>query len=316
MDNFLKKTKAVVIGHAVADALGVPVEFRSREELDQNPVTDMLEYGTHHMPKGAWSDDTSMSLCALDSLANGVDLTDVMDKFCLWYYEEKYTPTGVMFDIGYTCKSAIVDYYIYKQPIEACAPDDEQSNGNGSLMRIHPFSLYLYKTDMPIEEKIEIIHKASALTHAHERSKLACGIYTFVLWSLLDSPSPRSVSAGLNRAKKFYKDSIELSHYQRVLGFADLQFAQATPREEIVSGGYVVTSLEAALWCLLTTKTYEECVIKAVNLGRDTDTVAAIAGGLAGAMYGYDTIPQRWRNDLINSAWIEELCSNAFSKKQ
>ena len=315
------KIKAVMMGHAVADALGVPVEFASREELDDAPVTEMEGFGTYPYPAGTWSDDTSMSIAALDSLKKGkVDFDEIMLNFCKWFYSAAYTPADEVFDIGTTCETAIKNYFKQGMSTSECGLCDENSNGNGSLMRIHPFALYLYSQN---NFDIDIIHKASALTHAHERSKMACGIYAFVLWELLNKPFKGSIVRGLSKAKRFYSGYDEMKSYYRMLfrriGLTELHFEdpdtfEKATRDEIKSGGYVVHTLEAAIWCLMNTHSYKECVLTAVNLGGDTDTVAAIAGGLAGAMYGYDSIPEEWLNTLIKRDYIENMCDEAYEK--
>ena len=115
------KIKSVVIGHAVGDALGVPVEFCTRATLEKNPVTEMVGYGTYPYPKGCWSDDTSMSLATLDSISNGnLDFDDIMIKFGKWYYENEYTPTGKMFDVGNTCSYAIDNFFAHGKTAEEC----------------------------------------------------------------------------------------------------------------------------------------------------------------------------------------------------
>ena len=300
--------KAVVVGHAVADALGVPVEFDHRESLDINPVKNMRGFGTYDVPEGAWSDDTSLSLAALDVLADGaIDWDKIMLGFGNWYYKNKYTPTEKMFDVGDTCARAINNYFFGKQSVDECGLGKAGCNGNGSLMRIHPFSLMAYFKEELRADFEPIIEKASALTHSHERSKLACKIYTLVLFSLIDDPSKKSIRLALEEAEKRYCSSPEFGAYARIFApdFDKLG------RNEIKSSGYVVDTLEAVLWCLLTTKNYKDCVLKAVNLGDDTDTVAAIAGGLAGALYGYRAIPKKWLDTLIKREYIEEMCQRA-----
>lgn len=309
MKDFLDKAKAVVVGHAVADALGVPAEFRTREQLRNDPIKDMVGYGTHNVPLGSWSDDTSMTLCELDGImGDTISFDIIMHNFAAWLQRGEFTPTGKMFDVGYTCNCAVLNYLSGKQYYE-CGLSDERSNGNGSLMRIHPFALFVYRMDGSDAEKIAIIEEGSTLTHAHSRSKIGCGIYSFVLWELLNSPTEQSVRIGLNKAKAFYEGEAELSHYARLF---DESF-EHLPESEIKSDGYVVSSLEAAIWCLINTASYKDCVLRAVNLGEDTDTVAAIAGSLAGALYGYDEIPLAWRKKLLRLDYIEELCLRAFS---
>ena len=304
----IEKIKAVVIGHAVGDALGVPVEFASRQELDNAPVIDMEGFGAYPMPKGSWSDDTSMSLCTLDVLGKyGLDYDRIMGNFGKWYYNDEFTPTGEMFDVGNTCSLAIENYVVGKKSYLECGRSGERDNGNGSLMRIHPVVLYLSNLDMPIDKKIEIVHTMSALTHAHDRSKIGCGIYAFILWELLNNPTMSAIKDGLSKAERFYEGKAELVHYRRLFERTFI----ITPRNSIKSGGYIVDTLEAAVWCLLNTNNYKDAVLKAVNLGDDTDTVAAVTGGLAGALYGYDAIPREWCKILIKRDLIEEMCINA-----
>lgn len=302
-------TLSIIFGHAMADALGVPVEFQTREQLRANPVTDSIGYGTYAVPEGTWSDDTSMTIATLDSLAGGVDYHDVMERFCNWMNNAQYTATGVFFDIGITTRNALNRYLQGLEPLD-CGFCGDYDNGNGSLMRIAPAAIFArYK--MPTasyDEKISLIHDFSSLTHGHPRSQMGCGIYAFVLWELLDDPTHTGVKQGLARAYAYYNAkpeyAAELKHYQRMF---EKYFSNLT-QEEIKSTGYVVHSLEAALWCLLTTDSYRACVLKAVNLGGDTDTVAAIAGGLAGALYGYDAIPMEWLAKLKNKELIREVC--------
>ena len=189
---------------------------------------------------------------------------------------------------------------------------NEYSNGNGSLMRIHPFALYAFAKGMTLGKSLDVIREGSALTHAHPRSIYACGIYAMVLWEILRGADKAKVLFEIENAAVLF-DGIypeESDHFD----WATHKKLLAKSEDEISGSGYVVTSLEAALWCLLTTDSYKECVLKAVNLGEDTDTIAAIAGGLAGAMYSYDAIPEEWRRTLIKKDYIEELCEKAFSE--
>ena len=299
--------KSVVIGHAVADALGVPVEFCTREGLEADPVTDMRGYGSYAVPAGAWSDDTSMSVAALDVIADGeIRYEEIMQNFVKWCNLDDYTPTGIMFDIGGTCRRAIQNFADGISPL-SCGLSGAYENGNGSLMRIHPFVLMTYFRKHLRDVWEIVIENASSLTHAHERSVLACKIYAKILFALLENPSKESIFTALKEAKSRYAESPEYGTYAKL--FSD-DFAK-TPASEIKSSGYVVDTLEAAVWCLLTTDSYEGCVLKAVNLGMDTDTVGAVAGGLAGALYGYEAIPKKWRKTLIKRKYIEEMCERA-----
>ena len=304
----LNKIKSVMLGHAVGDALGVPVEFCSRESLEKRPVTEMTGFGTYNVPAGCWSDDTSMSLCALHSLSKGkVDYKDIMENFCEWYYHDEFTATGVMFDVGNTCASAIENYFDLRYNPLKCGATSVNANGNGSLMRIYPFVLYAYSKGIVGSDLINVIKNASSLTHAHIISIDACIIYSCILTQLLKNPDKDSIYNGLYRAER----SISYASKTCYARLFSEDFA-TTAKSEIKSSGYVVASLEAAIWCLLTTESYKDCVLKAVNLGGDTDTIAAIAGGLAGALYGIDSIPQQWLETLKKKDYIEHMCEAAY----
>lgn len=305
----LNTIKAVMLGHAIGDALGVPVEFSRRDVLEKRPVTDMIGFGTYNMPAGCWSDDTSMSLCALESLSKGsVDYDDIMRNFGKWYDNGEFTANGIVFDIGGTCLAAVHNYIDLGMSVYKCGMRHPKSNGNGALMRIHPFVLYAFCNKINISDFTRMIIEASSLTHAHRISIDGCIIYAYVLRSLLENPSKESVYNGLNASAYdvYYHPS---KYYSRLLEHDISKIDQ----KQIESSGYVVDSLEAALWCLLTTESYEDCVLKAVNLGGDTDTIAAIAGGLAGALYGFDSIPKKWLEVLKRKDYIERMCEKAHN---
>ena len=322
MEIYMKKIiKAVMLGHAVGDALGVPVEFVRRETLDGDPVVDMRGYGTYHVPKGSWSDDTGMAIATLDSISSGrVDYEKIMERFVAWAEDGEYTPEGKTFDIGTTTLRAIRNFLSpdCRSALE-CGPCEDHANGNGSLMRIHPIALYLALLGVDEEEALDTVSCISSLTHGHERSRLGCMIYYFVLREILLSPDKTGVVRGLSAARERLSESYEChTYFDRVLGrMTDADegkeeaVASLVKREEIKSTGYVVDTLEAAIWCALTTNSYKECVLKAVNLGDDTDTVAAIAGGLAGAMYGLESIPEEYSHALLRREYIEKLCEKA-----
>lgn len=301
-----EKTLGVVLGHAVADALGVPVEFEYREDLRKDPVVGMRGYGSHAVPAGTWSDDTSMAIATLDSLSEGIDYDDMMRRFCSWANDNEYSATGELFDIGITTQ-ATLRRYLKGIPALECGADGDYDNGNGSLMRIYPIALYWHF--LPDEKRsardlIDFVFKSSSLTHAHLRSKLGCAIYIFIMLQILEEPSVDAVYRGLEEAREklgIYGD--ELQHYARLFrkDFAEI------PEDEIKSSGYVVDTLEASIWCLLNSNSYSECVLKAVNLGHDTDTVGAVAGSLAGAMWGAEGIQKDWIDELQNQELIENI---------
>ena len=320
MNNEYEAISSVMLGHAVADALGVPVEFNSRESLKTSPVLNMRGFGTHDMPAGTFSDDTSMSIAALDAIKGGeLDYLAVMRNFSDWCFSAKYTATGETFDIGGTCYRAISDF-VSSGAVSAFGHGEtgEFSCGNGGLMRIHPFSLYAYYTTDDIVERLKIIHDATALTHAHPRCIVGSGIYSIILWELLDGGGKEAITRGAEQAlgiyskkSKLFPSSIvnETEHFIRIFEALSIEDGAFEIQEsEIRSTGYVVDTLEAALWSVMTTKDYRSAVLRAVNLGSDTDTVGAVTGGIAGALYGSGGIPREWLSELIGKEHIESMC--------
>ena len=285
------RVKQALYGAVVGDAIGVPVEFDSRQDLKANPVSDMRGYGTYGQPKGTWSDDTSMMLATMDSLTcNGYDIKDMADKFVDWMDNAKYTSGNVVFDVGNTTSGSL-DYYKNKGNFKVCKANE---NGNGSLMRMLPLALYAGKM-----EDDEIIGKASevsAITHSHHVSRVCCAYYSGFIKRLIDNGG--DVEKAYFDTNKYHSGScIEFLNRIRFGSLAKLH------EGEIVSDGYVVNTLEASLWCCLNNKTYKDAVLCAVNLGSDTDTVGCITGGIAGLAYG--GVPEEWIDCIVGKRQLD-----------
>lgn len=310
---------AAVLGLVVGDALGVPVEFKSRAELKENPVTDMISFGTHNQPAGTWSDDSSMAIATMEWLSEMVnavpDYTLLMGKFSNWLMYGDYTQYGHTFDCGISTSRAIMNYGRGMEPLQ-CGGKTDYDNGNGSLMRILPVALWnSCKLAGEEVEGAEFIFDVSAVTHAHVRSKIGCLIYSKMIADLLYSQGEDKMDVlkeSLVNCKKYLESiedkqtAYELGKYDRLW---DLEAFQELNEDDIKSSGYVVDTLEAAVWCFLITDNYKDCVLKAVNLGEDTDTIGAVAGGLAGLYYGLEEIPEEWIKLLPKKEWIIELAS-------
>ena len=300
-----ERMEAGILGFAIGDALGVPIEFSNRYILEQNPVKEMIGYGSHNVPEGTWSDDTSLLIATIDSIYehNSINYNDIMNKFVEWLDYAKYTATDKVFDIGNTTRKALLNYKNGHNPIN-CGPKEVYDNGNGSLMRILPFVYYLKVNNFSQGEQVSIINQASSLTHGHEISCLGCKIYADYISLLLDGID-KNIAYQLikknNYEQYFSKESI--NEYNRIL-FSDLS---KLLKSEIKSTGYVVDTLEASIWCTLNNDTFEDALVSAINLGGDTDTIGAICGSMNGIIYGKNSIPKRWIVKLRKREELEKL---------
>ena len=301
---------AVIYGLVVGDALGVPVEFEKR---DTYSIIDMVGYGTYNQPPGTWSDDTSLTLALMEHLGEKSDLSILMDKF-VSYRDGYLTPFGYCFDIGIATNEAIERYLSGISP-EVCGGKDERSNGNGALMRISPLVFLLLK-NFNLINQVKVIKKYTTLTHGHPRSIVASIIYLFLLKDMLFYDSlPEVLDSVQIKLEEIFSQNSEYweeyeNHFKEIF---DEEFYHKS-REEIKSTGYVVDTLKACLWCVGTTNSFKDAVLKAVNLGEDTDTIAAITGTLAGAKYSFESIPKEWIEKLVNKALIEEKCEQLFNR--
>ena len=272
------KLHDAILGLAIGDALGVPYEFKKRGTF---LCTEMVGYGTHNQPEGTWSDDTSMVLATLDSLKSNdgkIVPKDMFERFNYWLLYGDYTAHGEVFDAGIaTCKA-----------LQTGKPQTgEYDNGNGSLMRILPLA-FVPCTD-------DEIRAVSAITHGHRISMDACVIFVHIAKRLLTGESICEIIPTLQYDKPFDR----------------LHRIDQISTSEIKSSGYVVDTLEAALWAVShksnnadKEKSFRNDLLDAVNLGQDTDTVGAVAGGLAGIIYGLDEVSD-WVETLQNREELE-----------
>ena len=282
------RTIGALVGLAVGDALGTTIEFSPRDTY--SPVTDMIGGGPFRLKAGEWTDDTSMALCLADSLiANGgiLEPTDLAQRFVRWWKGGENSVTGACFDIGNATRSALTGFLETGRPVGS---EDPRSAGNGGVMRLAPVVLAakgdptsaasLARNQSRVTHAAaECLDAAEALARILTAGIAGCGAGTLdaAADAELSTPTVKSVAAGSWRGKM---------------------------RNQIRSTGYVVDTIEAALWSVGTSSSFEEAVLKAVNLGDDADSVGAVAGQVAGALWGYSNIPDRWRRRL---AWRERL---------
>lgn len=317
--NINKNTaRGALLGLSVGDALGVPFEFKSRATLNSAPATGMSGYGTHNQPPGTWSDDSSLTFCLAESLLHGFDLYDMAHRMIAWKNEARLTAHGQVFDIGVTTARSL-DYVAQfsENEFEArlqlfCEQAAENQNGNGSLMRILPLLFYL--GDMPAEQQFGAVWQVSAITHPPLRAAIACMAFLRCAYALCKGHAPSEAVAIMQvEMKRLWSCGIlpenEKPHFSRTLSESLAEIAE----DRISSDGYVIHTLEAALWCLLRNFSYKDTVLAAVNLGNDTDTTAAVAGGLAGLHYGVAGIPSGWLEQLARVNDIVALADRLYA---
>jgi ADP-ribosylglycohydrolase len=308
----IDKIKGALFGLAVGDALGVPVEFKDRTYLQRFPIKGMTGYGTWNQPAGTWSDDSSLAFCLAESLSHGYELDNIAENFVNWMQHGFWGARHKIFDIGEATRFAIGRLTKGTSPLLSGGTMDDD-NGNGSLMRIMPLLFYI--KDLPIDERYKKVKDVSSITHAHFRSVFSCFIYLEFALQLLNK-NPVDIAyfnmqqTVMEFANKNEFNPIELKLFNRILD----NDIKAIPEKAVYSTGYVLHTLEASIWCLLNTDNYADAVLKAVNLGGDTDTTGCVTGGIAGLLYGYEEILQVWINEIARKEDIDDLCTRLFKR--
>ena len=303
-----KNIKDTIYGLAIGDAMGVPYEFIKPEYIDVNCDSFLEMIGNNSyskVDKGNWSDDTSLTLASLDSLTkcNSFDKKDQYYRFVNWFSKSHYTSEAGMFDCGITTLNALN---------HSKGLDHERSCGNGSLMRIIPFVYYLLDED-DVDVRYNVIKEASSMTHAHHRCVNACFVYTEFARRLLinDVEDKSNLNKYLEEVLDYTLTKINSSEEKELFKL----FLNLNNISEITGKGYVMNTLTISLYCLLNTNNYEEAILKAISFGYDTDTNAACTGALAGIYYGFDSIPSKWIDTLLNKDVLDNLIDKWNERK-
>ena len=290
-DSIRDRALGAFLGLAVGDAVGTTLEFRARDA--QPRVEDMVGGGPFKLPPGGWTDDTAMALALADSLATAgtLDCRDLIDRFVRWRQDGDYSCSGHCFDIGDTTRAALDRYLQTGDPLAGST--DPGSAGNGSLMRLAPVALRFWD-DRP--RLVAAAAEQSRTTHGAEEAVDACRAFAGLLANAI---------AGVPRA-----DVLAPREFESAEAIARIMAGgwRGRPRNEIRSSGYVVHTLEAAIWSVARTGNFRNAVLLAANLADDADTVAAVTGQLAGALYGLSGIPEAWRERV---AWKDRLLETA-----
>lgn len=290
--NSSERFRGCLLGLATGDAVGTTVEFERRGAF--SPVTDMVGGGPFNLQPGQWTDDTSMALCLAASLVEvGVfDAIDQLNRYCNWYENGYLSSTGDCFDIGDTTRQALHQYKASGNPFSGST--SSKSAGNGCLMRLAPIPMFYFP------DRDRILHfagESARTTHGASECIDASRLFGDILCRAL---------AGAQKTEILFSNDLEIIASPSIQSIARGSY-QRKSVDDIRGTGYVVESLEAALWCFWTTETYEQAILAATNLGDDADTTAAICGQLAGAYYGESGIPIHWLSKLAMRDEITEL---------
>jgi ADP-ribosyl-[dinitrogen reductase] hydrolase len=297
----LDRFRGCLLGLACGDAVGTTVEFRARGSFP--PVTDMNGGGPFHLDAGDWTDDTSLALCLAASLTEqqGFDAADQMQRYVRWMDEGYYSSTGECFDIGNATAASLNRFKQTGEPYAGST--DPYAAGNGSIMRLAPVPMWFYSD---LERAIQFAGESSRTTHAAAECVDACKLYGAMLVAALSgTPKEDILNAPFDGL-----DPPALS--PKVQAIADGEYREKS-EDDISGSGYVVDSLEAALWCFYTTTTYRDAILRAVNLGDDADTTAAVCGQVAGAYYSVAGIPSEWLERLTMRHEIDRLAIELLS---
>lgn len=295
------RKRGCLVGLAVGDALGAAIEFQSPGSFE--PVTDYRSGGPHGLAPGEWTDDTSMALALADSISEvGWDLNDQARRYVEWWKHGKYSVNGTCFDIGITTRSALSRFQATGDA-RTSASTSERASGNGSIMRLAPKPIrYAELFPGELAELSLLAAQSSLPTHASPQCLSACRYMALILAGLINGKDREAVLSpawkpldGLRRIAPLHPE---------VDAVANGSFREKQP-PEIRGSGYVVHSLEAALWAFHDAKDFAEAVLRAVNLGDDADTTGAVCGQLAGAFWGESGIPECWRRGLARPEMLE-----------
>jgi ADP-ribosyl-[dinitrogen reductase] hydrolase len=297
MLKLIERYQGCLLGLAVGDAVGTTLEFTAKGSF--SPIDDLVGGGPFNLAAGQWTDDTSMALCLAESLIfnKGFNPKDQMNRYCNWWQYGYMSSTGECFDIGGTVSQALNCYLetgnVFTGSIEP------ESAGNGSLMRLAPIALFFRGDDKAL---VKYSGESSRTTHGTAECIDACKYFS----CLLDQVFSGIAKEKLLSAVSYKPETANISQ------IATGSF-MSKPEADIHGNGYVVDSLEAALWSFFSTNTFETAILSAANLGEDADTTAAICGQIAGAYYGVTGIKSSWLDKLHMKIDIENMAAALLS---
>lgn len=310
MKTVIKAVKNSILSFILGDVMGTPVQFILRknlqESLKKEPISSLILKTKTNIPFGSWSDDSSMTLCTMESIIekSNVDLKNLVEYFRKWLYKDYMTPFDKTFDVGRTTMEGLNRYIRTDGTImDIVTPRGStniRSNGNGSLMRILPVSIYCYFKKLSAKETFEIVNSVSSLTHAHAISVLGCYIYTLIVFDILDGKSKDDIILNLKNIHN--NETIPGNYKEWLKEYNDIINGDifTKNKNDIDSSGYVKSTLGVALWGFYNNETVEDCIFRIIELGHDSDTNGAVGAGLSGLYYGL-------RGNFVQDYWVEKI---------
>ena len=339
----VKQISDSFLGFVLADSMGVPVEFSQRHILKNRPVEFPMGFGTYNQPIGTWSDDTSMTLCILyEILETGTldaSFIPLANRFLDWKNKGYYTPHMKLFDIGITVRESLLNYEINKTLPIYCGGKGERDNGNGALMRMLPITVYcIFNNKLSENEKIELIFNQNSITHGHNISHLCTLFYYNLYKTILSKVEQIQTTLFSNNLNAITQLKLECLREAQIITIEfinnNLKFKTDAAHlntiltsdftkikeDDIKSTGFVIHTLEAVIWSFINSNNYSSAILKAINLGGDTDTIGAITGSICGLFYGLDDNALEWvstlarKEEIIYSSYLLGNICNTIEK--
>ena len=306
----LNSVKSFLFGLTIGDALGVPVEYKSRDFLTKSPVTGFIGNGTHNQPAGSFSESSSLSLCLVENIVENYNITSLLSLYKDWLYKQYWTANNKTFDVN---PNVFLSIKKYKSEPQSKTFGNTSQNGIeiDAIMRIAPLIFILDGKTM--EQRYEIVKNFCEITNTDTKSTIACFYYLEFLLGIKNGKNKVDIFVELqDETKKFIR---------RIDKNVSIEFnwllENTLPKRKentINSSKLIVDTLESVIWCFMTTNSFRKAILKAVNLGLNTTVIGSLTGALCGLYYGLNEIPSEWVINLLRHDDIEKLAENLYLK--
>lgn len=303
-----------LMGFVVGDVMGVPAKNETREYLLENPVTKIIPDVKNNLPEGRFSDVTSMMIATIDSINNKnmIDLNDIIFNLIAFKNHASYTAYSEVLEIDRVCKEALSNYDVERDNPLGYGLSDISSNTNGALGRTLPIAYYAVQNKLVDIDVLKLVEEVCAITHRNEVSIMACYIFVRYVMFLLNGKDKLSAYSMVKCVDySMFKEETRNSFERIIKGdVSKLKLSEISSSEDVVD------TLEAVLWIVFQSQSYKEAVIGAVNLGGSTCVIGALSGAICGILYGYETIPLEWKDQVMRKEYLldifEEFSENKY----